>query len=51
MHICRTQKNGTDDYICKTEIETQMNIFAKQKQRHKYENKHMGSKEGGKEMG
>ena len=31
--------------------ETQMNIFAKQKQRHKYENKRMASKEGGKEMG
>ena len=23
MHICRIQKNGIDDLICKTEIETQ----------------------------
>ena len=24
MHICGIQKNGIDDFICKTEIETQM---------------------------
>ena len=24
MHICRIQKNGTDEPVCKAEIETQM---------------------------
>ena len=24
VHICRIQKNGIDDLICKAEIETQM---------------------------
>ena len=24
MHICGIQKNGTDELVCKTEIETQM---------------------------
>ena len=31
MHMCGIQKNGIDDLICKTEIETQMqrtNIWA-----------------------
>ena len=24
MHVCRTQKNGTDELVCRAEIETQM---------------------------